>query len=128
MRRVQAITLLVLLILLVRPAPASAGFWAWLEEWSGPGPFKGYTVLLTACSQDGFFKASPVAVNDRFHTEQWSNAKKFHAQYTKSAGQLIGAKTPSEKVLFRRLLANPDPLALAVRIALKSHSFTPNND
>ena len=121
MKRSLAITLLVFLISLVRPAPASAGFWAWLEEWSGPGPFRGYTILFTGCVQDGFLKASPVAVNDGFHVEQWKNAQGLHAVYVNRADSTI----PSERALFRRLLANPDPLNLAVRIALTSSLTAP---
>jgi hypothetical protein len=116
MKRSLGTSLLVLLILLVTPATASAGFWAWLEEWSGPGPFRGYTILFTACVQDRFVKASPIAVNDAFHTEQWKKAQALHALYVKRADPDI----PSDRALFRRLLANPDPLNLAVRIAMTS--------
>ena len=80
MKRPLGITLLVLLVSLVRPAPASAGLWAWLEEWSGPGPFRGYTFLFTACVQDRSFKASPIAGDDTFHTQQRELAERQHRQ------------------------------------------------
>jgi len=36
---------------LANPRPASAGLWAWLERFSGPGPFHGNPFLLTSCFQ-----------------------------------------------------------------------------
>jgi hypothetical protein len=74
----RLIVMMVLVIAsLLQPTPAFAGFWAWLEEWSGPGPLKGYTVLFTGCIQDqrnrandGYhrvFNASPIGMNDAVH-------------------------------------------------------------
>jgi hypothetical protein len=43
------------------PATAHAGFWSWLEELSGPGPFRGYMFSFTvACVRDDGFNACPV--------------------------------------------------------------------
>ena len=47
----------------VRPALASDSWWAWLEEFSGPGPFHGKTILATGCWQDKSFRPSPVATD-----------------------------------------------------------------
>lgn len=63
MRRTLPVLCLILLALFVRPAPAYASFWAWLEEFSGPGPFKGYAFLLTGCVQDGGLRPSPLVKN-----------------------------------------------------------------
>src|SRR5262245_8300111 len=45
------IVCLVLAGVLANPRPASAGLWAWLERFSGPGPFTGYPYLFTYCFQ-----------------------------------------------------------------------------
>ena len=110
MKRTLGITLLVLLVSWLGPAPASAGVWAWMEQWSGPGPFGGYTFLFTACVQDGTFKTSPIARDDAFHGQQELLANRLHAA---SAGQRL----PTSRA-FRRLLANPEPLTLALRMAV----------
>jgi hypothetical protein len=110
MKHPLCITLVVLIVSLVRPAPAWAGLWAWLEEWSGPGPFKGYTFLLTACVQDRWFKGSPIGLDDAFHAQQRSVARSLAS----------APGMPSEAVLFRRLLANPDPVGLYQRMSLNS--------
>jgi hypothetical protein len=63
------------------PAPAHASFWSWLEELSGPGPFRGYMFSFTvACVRDGTPKACPVNHEDtrqtivvrfgRFHSKE----------------------------------------------------------
>jgi hypothetical protein len=110
MKRPLGIALLVLLVSLVRPAPASAGLRAWLEEWSGPGPFRGYTFLFTACVQDRSFKASPIAGDDTFHTQQRELAQQMQQGLTQSGEQITAA------AIYRRLLANPDPTALRNRL------------
>lgn len=70
------LTFAVLIVTLAHPAPVAAGFWAWLEEWSGPGPFKGPpTLLLTACVQDRTLKPSPIARDDTFHHEMVERAR-----------------------------------------------------
>jgi hypothetical protein len=100
MKRPLGMTLLVLLVSLVRPAPASAGFWAWLEEWSGPGPFRaepGQTWLFTYCVQDKSWKPSPISNRDLFHGEMANRA-----ELLKDA---IGVKSFSDS--YRRVLANP---------------------
>ena len=112
MKRPMGITLLVLLVSLVRPAPASAGLWAWLEEWSGPGPFRGYTFLFTACVQDRSFKASPIAGDDTFHTQQRELAERMQQALAQPGEQITSA------ALYRRLLANPDPKVLNSRLDL----------
>ncbi len=114
MKRSLGITLLVLVVWLGAPVPASAGLWAWLEEWSGPGPFSGYTFLFTACVQDRTLKASPISRDDTFHVQQHELAEQMQAAM---AG---GSETTA---VFRRLLANPDPEALRSRLRLL-HSFT----
>jgi hypothetical protein len=110
MKRPLGITVLVLLVSLIRPAPASAGLWAWLEEWSGPGPFKGYTFLFTACVQDRSVKPSPIARDDVFHAEQYEVARQIQSDLA-----TIGIER-STAVIFRRLLANPAPLILSDRV------------
>jgi hypothetical protein len=112
MKRPLGITVLVLLVSLLRPAPASAGLWAWLEEWSGPGPFRGYTFLFTACVQDRSFKPSPIARDDTFHADQHRQAEWIHNNLPAS---VPGRDTAS---IFRRLLANPDPIVLSNRLDL----------
>jgi hypothetical protein len=97
MRRHLLISGVLLLVTLALPRPASAGFWAWLEEWSGPGPFKGWTFLFTACVQDGSVKSSPIAMNDEFHREMIARA----AWVTRH-----GSKLDFREAL-RRVLANP---------------------
>jgi hypothetical protein len=57
MRRQLALVIGVSVACVMAPAqPAAAGFWDWLEEFSGPGPFTGYTITGTACF-DGDFLA-----------------------------------------------------------------------
>jgi hypothetical protein len=52
---------LVIVMVLAVPRPASARFfWSWLEEFSGPGPFTGRTVVLTGCFRSRFPVASPL--------------------------------------------------------------------
>jgi hypothetical protein len=113
MKRPLGITLLVLLVWLAAPAPASAGLWAWLEEWSGPGPFKGYTFLFTACVQDRTLKPSPISRDDTFHVEQYELARGIQAELVRTGEQRDTA------TILRRLLANPDPRVLRDRLALR---------
>jgi hypothetical protein len=100
MKRPLGITLLVLIVSLVRPAPASAGFWAWLEDWSGPGPFRAkpyQTVMLTYCVQDQRLKPSPI-----------SNYDASHEQMAERATLLEQAKvTTSFADGYKRILAAP---------------------
>jgi hypothetical protein len=69
MKRPLLIVCLVVASTVIHPRPASAGFWAWLSEFSGPGPFKGWGFLLTGCFVDGKLKPSPVA-QDSGNTEK----------------------------------------------------------
>jgi hypothetical protein len=121
MKRPLGITLLVLLVSLVRPAPASAGLWAWLEEWSGPGPFRGYTFLFTACVQDRSFKPSPIASDDTFHVFQHRQAEWIHNNLP------LNVPDRDTASIYRRLLANPDPIVLSRRLALL-RALPPPND
>jgi hypothetical protein len=114
MKRPLGITLLVLLVSLLVPASASAGVWAWMEQWSGPGPFGGYTFLFTACVQDGTFKSSPIARDDAFH---WRQEQLAHAIY--DSKDPTGNALPEARIL-RRLLANPEPRGLFDRVVLLS--------
>jgi hypothetical protein len=49
MKRPVLIVCLVAASVVAHPRSASAGLWAWLERFSGPGPFHGNPFLLTAC-------------------------------------------------------------------------------
>lgn len=51
MKRSLTIGCLVLASMVADARPASAGLWAWLEKFSGPGPFTGTPVLVTFCFQ-----------------------------------------------------------------------------
>lgn len=53
MRNARYVLLAVLIVMW--PATAHAGFWAWLEELSGPGPFKGdvFTATVLCIGADG---------------------------------------------------------------------------
>jgi hypothetical protein len=62
MKRTLVVCGFVCLALIGSPRPAAAdGFWGWLEDLSGPGPFKGTTLLATFCRQDGRFQPTPIA-------------------------------------------------------------------
>lgn len=64
MKRLALILCFALAGVVLSPRPAQAGgIWAWLEEWSGPGPFKGWAYVLTACVQGQIFKPSPIATS-----------------------------------------------------------------
>jgi hypothetical protein len=91
MNRTLSMLILVLFATLCQPATAEAMWWAWLEKWSGPGPFRAdvfRTYLFTVCVQDSpqtpideakdlaailetdkklSLKPSPIAMNDTFH-------------------------------------------------------------
>jgi hypothetical protein len=92
-------------LLMLGVTPAHAGFWAWLEEFSGPGPLKGYTILSTFCVQDGTRRLSPIALQDRAH-ERWFNASKELVTLTAPAkAEPTEAET---RTMLKKLLANPD--------------------
>ena len=61
MKRLTFITCLAAACVLAQPQPAAAGFWDWLEEFSGPGPFTGFTLLGTECWKDKVLQHSPIA-------------------------------------------------------------------
>ena len=108
----RSLTLVLLFFALVaHPRAASAwGFWSWLEEWSGPGPFRGGTVLFTSCIQSSLdgsntsntrtkLKPSPIAMTDDFHrglVEQWKS--------------LYKDAPPLSSDVLKRILANPEPI------------------
>src|SRR5215210_5297865 len=112
----------VLIVALAHPTPAAAGFWAWLEEWSGPGPFRArvlHTFLFTTCVQDAkdngaddpvarghsILKPSPIAMNDTFHQTQGARAR-----ILRDAINRASPNTPqvTEPTVVKKLLANPD--------------------
>jgi hypothetical protein len=107
--RQRLLTLAVLVFALVGlPRAASAGFWAWLEEWSGPGPFRGkpIPILFSTCLQETRdeqnllqahlrFRPSPIAMNNRFHQDLQDFAEHI-------------ATTTDKRAALRRLLANPE--------------------
>jgi hypothetical protein len=54
-------------ILTLHAVPANAGFWAWLEEFSGPGPFTtgaNVPLFLTLCFPETSFKRDQVRKSD----------------------------------------------------------------
>ena len=53
MKRAQVIAVLTLVLLCPRPAFAGRSFWGWLEEMSGPGPFRGTDVTFTVLCDYG---------------------------------------------------------------------------
>jgi hypothetical protein len=67
MKRTLLIACLTILSLVAHPRPASAGWWAWLEEFSGPGPFKGKypSVILTFCFDKGQIGLSPLSADKK---------------------------------------------------------------
>lgn len=73
MKRTALIACLTVLTVVAHARPASAGWWAWLEEFSGPGPFKGRyaAFLFTACIDEHTLKVSPLV------DEKKSPGKKF---------------------------------------------------
>ena len=100
MKRPSPLTLVVLVFaILGQPQPASAwGFWAWLEEWSGPGPFRGGMFLFTTCRQDTHWKLSPIAMQDEFHQDKAAVARQIVPFYKDET---------TESEILRRLLAYP---------------------
>jgi hypothetical protein len=102
MRRALVVVAAVGMVFLV-PLDASAGFWSWLEGFSGPGPLrtrKGRPpVLSTFCVQDTKFQPSPLAESDAFHRRQWQAAVELTND----------AVTAKPEVAYKRLLANPTP-------------------
>jgi hypothetical protein len=59
MKRLLVVLVMSAACVLVQPQSAFAGFWDWLEEYSGPGPFKGITFMGTACRDDNLWIVSP---------------------------------------------------------------------
>jgi hypothetical protein len=54
MKRARVFVLLGMIVAWPSAAYAAAGFWAWLEELSGPGPFHGFVVSAPVlCERDG---------------------------------------------------------------------------
>jgi hypothetical protein len=45
------IALLILGVVVLAPNAASASAWGWLEQFSGPGPYQGDTILYTECGK-----------------------------------------------------------------------------
>ena len=81
MTKARMILFTVFLALWPTHAQAANGWWAWLEELSGPGPFRGYMFSFTvACVQDDRLKACPAGNADtrqtivvrfgRFHSKE----------------------------------------------------------
>lgn len=137
MRR-TLIPVLAVLITLCQPAPADAMWWAWLEKWSGPGPFKAKpfrTFLFTACVQD--VPAEPRAsksIDDVVRWEKsWSfepspiaRSNTFHKMQDAIAGLLSGKPEggPEKDNFYRRLLENPYNPTL--HYAVTSRSVSPD--
>jgi hypothetical protein len=105
MKRPLFIVVLILLGTMAHPELARANFIDWLQEWSGPGPFKAkwISTSLTGCVQDRTFRPSPVAMQDKFHHDA-----------EKEANVLV-TKTDDYQPLssdyhrtLRSILANPD--------------------
>jgi hypothetical protein len=67
---VQKARLLVFVVVVALwPATAHADIWSWLEELSGPGPFRGDMLSFTvACVRNDKFKACPVGDQDTRQT------------------------------------------------------------
>lgn len=49
--RTMRIALLILGVVVLAPHAASASAWGWLEQFSGPGPYQGDTILYTECGK-----------------------------------------------------------------------------
>jgi hypothetical protein len=109
MRRILLIAAATACALVIGARPASAGYWSWLEEFSGPGPLKGWTVLSTFCVQSlpgatpddkprSGIRPSPIARSDAFHQRLLDYARNNRAT--------LNLK---EATLYKRLLANPGP-------------------
>jgi len=115
MRRSWQIVVLTLVVLVAHARPASAGgIWAWLEEWSGPGPFKGLTFLATTCVQDGMFKTSPIAATRKdYATSPDKSQRKMACVYYDQAFYHTDADT---KKGFPELKANFWDVGPAVRL------------
>ena len=127
MFRTLLIVTVMLFTTLCQPQPAEAMWWAWLEKWSGPGPFKAkpfQTYLFTMCLQDQpatrvtqtdtvetilqadkklALKPSPIAFNNTFHQTRDALARKIDA----------ATKEDVRRRILRSLLANPEITALA---------------
>jgi len=82
--------------------PASAAYWAWLEQFSGPGPLRARKppLLSTVCVQDGGFQPSPIARSDKLHQRLDAAAKALASRDN---------STVDAALAYKRLLANPGP-------------------
>lgn len=111
MRRLCGLTAAIVCMLAVTAQPASAGFWSWLEEFSGPGPLKGQTIFSTACVQDERWQPSPIAFDDPYHRKVRDLAAATRGEVTnfnKDRAQGVAEeKEISESDLVKRFLANP---------------------
>ena len=118
----------VLFATLVQPRAADAGFWAWLEKWSGPGPFRARpyeTLIVTFCGQDRpanradaatvdrvmawqkewRFKPSPIAMADTFHQAQQAISRRLAAIRTQVPQPAAATQMPEAPVTDRDFLA-----------------------
>jgi hypothetical protein len=105
MTRLRLVASMTVGLLMLGVTPAHAGFWAWLEEFSGPGPLKGYTVLSTFCVQDGTRRFSPIALEDTYHVGLKTDAKDLFTFTYPTKTEPTEAET---RAMLRKLLANPD--------------------
>jgi hypothetical protein len=78
MKRAVLILGLVIVAVVAKPQPASAGLWAWLEEFSGPGKFTGYTFTGAVCRQGGQWQLSPL-VSDHPKWDSMSSEERRRA-------------------------------------------------
>lgn len=119
MRR-TLVPVLAVLITLCQPAPADAMWWAWLEKWSGPGPFKAKpfrTFLFTACVQDvPLEQQSSKSIEDiltwqkgwSFEPSPIAHSNMFHKMQEAIAGVLSEGQGEKERAAYYgRLLKNP---------------------
>ena len=83
MRRMLLVAVAAVGALLIA-VPASAAYWAWLEQFSGPGPLRARKppFLSTVCVQDGGFQPSPIARSDKLHQRLDAAAKALAAVTT----------------------------------------------
>src|SRR5262249_33089846 len=126
MKRPRFIVVLVLLGTMARPELARANFIDWLQEWSGPGPFKAkwFNTTFTGCVQDRTFRPSPAAMNDKFHQQAERQAHDF---VTPSSG--YNPASTDYHLILRRILENPDFafLSSSADVALRNGSIAPED-
>jgi hypothetical protein len=69
MTRTRLVLMMTVVLLWPSPAHAAMGFWGWLEELSGPGPFRGEAISLTVACVEGktnqLQRCLPIRKNDR---------------------------------------------------------------